>query len=73
MKSDKSYTLMVLMAVSLTMTIGVMMVDDVDIMVMMVTRMIMTTEGLRSEIEAGANETTRRKKLVRPQNGRQLR
>ena len=64
---------MVLMAVSLTMTIGVMMVDDVDIMVMMVTRMIMTTEGLRSEIEAGANETTRRKKLVRPQNGRQLR
>ena len=64
---------MVLMAVSLTMTIGVMMVDDVDIMVMMVTRMIMTTEGLRSEIEAGANETTRRKKLVRPQNGRRLR
>ena len=50
-----------------------MMIDDVDIMVMMVTRMIMTTEGLRSEIEAGANETTRRKKLVRPQNGRQLR
>ena len=64
---------MVLMAVSLTMTIGVMMVDDVDIMVMMVTRMIMTNEGLRSEIEAGANETSRRKKLVRPQNGRQLR
>ena len=64
---------MVLMVVSLTMTIGVMMIDDVDIMVMMVTRMIMTNEGLRSEIEAGANETSRRKKLVRPQNGRQLR
>ena len=73
MKSDKSYTLMVLMAVSLTMTIGVMMIHDVDIMVMMMTRMIMTNEGLRSEIEAGANETSRRKKLVRPQNGRQLR
>ena len=64
---------MVLMVVSLTMTTGVMMIDDVDIMVMMVTRMIMTNEGLRSEIEAGANETSRRKKLVRPQNGRQLR
>ena len=64
---------MVLMVVSLTMTTGVMMIDDVDIMVMMVTRMIMTNEGLRSEIEAGANETSRRKKLVRPQNGRQPR
>ena len=43
------------------------------ITVKMMTRVIMTNEGLRSEIEAGANETSRRKKLVRPQNGRQLR
>ena len=42
------------------------------ITVKIMTRMIMTNEGLRSEIEAGANETSRRKKLVRPQNGRQL-
>ena len=60
---------MVLMVVRLTMTIGVIM----WITVKMMTRMIMTNEGLRSEIEAGANETSRRKKLVRPQNGRQLR
>ena len=64
---------MVLMVVRLTMTIEVMIIDDVYIMVMMMTRMIMTNEGLRSEIEAGANETSRRKKLVRPQNGRQFR
>ena len=64
---------MVLMVVRLTMTIEGMIIDDVYIMVMMMTRMIMTNEGLRSEIEAGANETSRRKKLVRPQNGRKLR